>query len=552
VDSLRPRAEFASVLFERGPKAGQSAKVATWLAGVSLLVLLVACANVASLLLARAIQRRREVAVRIALGISRARLIRYLLAESLLLALAGGIVAAFVAQWAGTALHTLLLPNVEWSGTFTDTRVLVFTAIAALLAGLITGLTPALQHVTSDLTGALKSGGREGGLRRTRFRASLIALQGAISVVLLIGAGLFVRSLHNVRSLNLGFDADRLLHVGISLRGTSLDRLQQAALLDRVKDHAKTLPSVEGAAITISVPFWIRWGDAIVVPGIDRARLQSQYPLNGVSPEYFATAGTPIVRGRGFTPADDSSSAPVAIVSQVAAQSIWRGADPIGQCVKIGADTMPCRTVVGIAGDILRAYNEDPPPQIYLPVAQEQATMASLFVRTRGPAQTQTESVRRALQPLMPGTAYVTAKPVQEVVDPEIRPWRLGATMFTLFGALALVLAAVGLFSVISYNVSQRTHELGVRIALGAGAGDVLRLVLGEGMRITAIGTVLGVVIALAAGRYLAPLLHSVSPRDPLTFVIVVATLLAAALAATVLPARRASRVDPNVALRSD
>jgi predicted permease len=430
--------------------------------------------------------------------------------------------------------------------------VLAFTAVAALLAGLVTGLTPALQHVGSDLTGALKAGGREGGLRRTRFRASLIALQGAISVILLIGAGLFVRSLHNVRSLNLGFDADRLLHVGVSLRGTTLDRAQQAALLDRVKEHAKTLPNVEGASITISVPFWIRWGDAVSVPGIDPSRLLSQYPLNGVSPEYFATAGTPIARGRGFTPADDSGSVPVAVVSLAAARSIWGVTDPVGQCLKIGADTMPCRTVVGVAGDILRGYSEEPAPQIYLPVAQEQATMASLFVRTRGPAQAQMESVRRALQPLMPGTAYVTAKPVQDVVDPEVRPWQLGATMFTLFGALALVLAAVGLFSVISYNVSQRTHELGVRIALGAGAGDVLRLVLGEGMRITAIGTVMGVLIALAAGRYLAPLLHSVSPRDPLTIIIVVATLLAAAFVATVLPAMRASRVDPNVALRSD
>jgi len=220
--------------------------------------------------------------------------------------------------------------------------------------------------------------------------------------------------------------------------------------------------------------------------------------------------------------------------------------------VKIAADTMPCRAVVGIAGDILLHYNESPAPQIYLSLAQEQANMSGIFVRTRGPAEGAMESVRRSLQPLMPGTAYVDARLVQDFVDPEIRPWRLGATMFTLFGALALVLAAVGLFSVISYNVSQRTHELGVRIALGAGSGDVLRLVIREGLQITVIGTAIGVIVALATGRFLAPLLYSVSAKDPLTFAIVIVTLLAAALGATVMPALRASRVDPNVALRSD
>ena len=551
VDSLRPHAQLASVIFDRGPKARASAKVATWLGGVSLLVLLVACANVASLLLARAVQRRREVAVRIALGISRARLVRYLLAESLLLALAGGIVAVLVAQWAGSALHGLLLPNVEWSGTLTDSRVLIFTAAASLAAGLLTGLVPALQHVGTDVTGDLKSGGREGGLRRTRFRASLIALQGAVSVILLVGAGLFVRSLQNVRALDLGFDADRVFFAGLSMRGTTLDRAQQGALLERVKDHAKTLPNVETASVTVSVPFWLTWSEAMFVPGVDSSRLLDEYYLNAVSPEYFATMGTPVVRGRGFTSADDSISR-VVIVSQNVARSIWGPADPIGRCVKMGADTMPCSTVVGVAGDIIRTYAEGPSPQMYLPMTRAQATMAGIFVRTRGPANLAMESVRRGLQPLMPGTAYVEARSLQDLVDPEIRPWRLGATMFTLFGLLALLLAAIGLFSVITYNVSQRTHEMGVRIALGAGARDVLALVMREGLQITIVGIVVGVGVALATGRFLAPLLYSVSARDPLTFAVVVVTLLAAAVAATVMPALRASRVDPNVALRSD
>jgi predicted permease len=551
VDSLRPQAQFASVIFDRGPKARPSAKVATWLGGVSLLVLLVACANVASLLLARAIQRRREVAVRIALGISRSRLVRYLLAESLMLAIAGGVVAVLVAQWAGSALHTLLLPDTEWSGAMSDRRVLLFTALASLVAGLLTGLIPALQHVGADVTSDLKTGGREGGLRRTRFRSSLIALQGAVSVILLVGAGLFVRSLQNVRSLELGFDPERLMFVGLSMRGTTLDRPQQLALLRRVKDRAKELSTVETASITVSVPFWITWSSGIAVPGVDSARLSDEYFMNAVSPEYFATTGTPIVRGRAFSSADETG-APVIVVSRTAARSVWGDEDPIGRCVKLADDAVPCRAVVGIAADVLRGYSGGPAEQMYLPVTEEQAMMAGVFVRTRGPATLEAETIRRELQPLMPGTAYIETRPLQGFVDPETRPWRLGATMFTLFGALALVLAAIGLFSVISYNLAQRSHEMGVRIALGAGARDLLRLVLGEGLRITAVGLVLGVAVALATGRFLEPMLYSVSARDPLVFSIVVATLLLAAIAATVLPARRASRVDPNVALRAD
>ena len=552
VDSTRPSAQLASIIYDRGPKARAGAKVTTWLGGVSLLVLLVACANVASLLLARAIQRRREVAVRIALGVSRTRLIRYLLTESILLAAGGAVVAILIAQWAGGALHALLLPDVEWIDTLADRRVLLFTAAAALIAGLATGLAPALQHVGDDLTGALKSGGREGGFRRTRLRGSLIALQGAISVILLIGAGLFVRSLHNVRSIDIGFDADRLLYIDLSMRGITLETPRQLALLESVREGAKTLPGVEAAASTIAVPFWIAWSNGITAPGVDSTRLLDEYYINAVSPEYFETMGTPLVRGRAFTVADDSGGPRVAIVSQSMARGVWAGADPIGRCIRIAADTTPCYTVVGIVGDIVRGYDEGVAPHVYVSWAQRPSPGSGVFVRTRGSAADAMESIRRALQPLMPGTAYVEAYAVQDFVDPELRPWRLGATMFTLFGALALVLAAVGLFSVISYNVSQRTHELGVRIALGAGAGDVLRLVIREGLTITLIGTAIGVGIALLAGRFLAPLLFSVSARDPLTFAAVVVTLLVAALGATLMPALRASRVDPNVALRSD
>ncbi len=552
IDSIRPRVSLASIMYDRGPNARPSAKVAAWLGGVSVLVLLVACANVASLLLARAIGRRREIAVRIALGISRARLVRYLLTESVLLALAGGLVAILVAQGASKGLRTLVLPGIEWPNPLGDGRMMLFAGCAALLAGLVTGLTPALQHTGSDLTNALKAGGREGGVRRTRLRATLIALQGAISVILLIGAGLFVRSLHNVRSVELGFDVDRLLYVGFAMRGTTLDVPQQRALGDRVRALAKTLPAVETATATISVPFWISWSEDLFAPGIDPARLREPVYANGVTEEYFAATGTPLLRGRGILASDDSGSAPVAVISESVARDVWAGEDPLGRCVRVGADTMPCTTIVGIAGNIRRGYSEGPVRSIYFPHEQQGNSNASLFIRTRGSAEAAMESVRRSLQAVMPGTAYIDARPMQTIIDPEIRPWRLGAAMFTLFGVLALVLAAVGLFSVISYNVSQRTHELGVRIALGATSSNVLSLVIREGLRIAVIGTVIGVVIALAVGRFLTPLLYSVSAADPATFVIVVATLILVAGAASTAPARRAMRVDPTQALRGD
>ena len=552
LDSLRPRAEIASIILDRGPEARASAKVATWLGGVSLLVLLVACANVASLLLARALGRRREIAVRIALGVSRTRLVRYLLTESILLAMAGGIVAVVVAAMASTGLRALVLPGVDWPNPMADGRMLLFTGCAALLAGLVTGLTPALQHAGSDLTNALKAGGREGGVRRTRLRSSLIALQGAISVILLVGAGLFVRSLHNVREVNLGFDAGRLLFVNLELRGTQLAPDQQEALREQVRQLAMTLPQVEAASVTVDVPFAQRWSQDVFAPDVDPARTREAPGANAVSPEYFVTTGTPVLRGRGFLDSDVRGGALVAVVSESLARGLWDGDDAIGKCIRFGVETAPCRTVVGVVADTRRSFDEGPRPHIYLPSAQEAGPGLGLFVRTRGSADASLETVRRALQRAMPGTAYVEAVSMRSFVDPEIRPWELGAAMFTLFGVLALVLAAVGLFSVISYNVSQRTHELGVRIALGAGSRNVLSLVVREGLRIVAIGTAIGVVVALATGRFLAPLLYEVSERDPWTFALVVTTLIAVAAGASFIPARRATRVDPTQALRGE
>jgi putative ABC transport system permease protein len=552
VADSRPRAMFASILAERGPQAGAESRVATWLAGVALLVLLIACANVANLMLARSVQRRREVAVRMALGVSRGRLLAQLLVESLVLALAGGVVGVLLAHWGGGVLRAVMLPDVDFTGTAADPRVLAFTAVAAMLAGLLTGIAPALQLSRPDIAGAVKAGGREGTLHRSRLRSTLLVVQGAVSVVLLVGAALFVRSLHNARSLDLGFDPERVAYVGFSLRGTPLDSVARRALLARMVERAAALPNVESAARTVAVPYYRTWTSDIYVPGVDSMRLRDEYFMNAVSPAYFATVGTRIVRGRGISDADRAGSEPVAVVSQATAQAIWRGEEALGKCMRIGNDTMPCSTVVGVAEDIRRDFAEGPSRDIYLSSLQSRPGDGGLFVRTRGDARDHAAAIRAELQRLMPGTAFVTSEPLQDIVDPSLRAWQLGATMFTIFGVLALVVAAVGLYSVIAYGVAQRTHELGVRIALGAAGRDVVRLILGEGARVALLGILIGVGAALFAGRWVAPLLFEVSPRDPVIFVAIAAALFAIALVASWLPARRASRVDPNVALRAD
>ena len=548
----RPRAEFASILAERGPQAGAESRVATWLAGVALLVLLIACANVANLMLARSVQRRREVAVRIALGVSRGRLLMQLLIESVTLALAGGLAGVLLAHWGGGVLGALMLPDVEFTGTAFDGRVLAFTAVAASLAGLLTGLAPALQLSRPDIAASVKAGGREGTLHRSRLRNTLLVVQGAVSVVLLVGAALFVRSLQNARSTDLGFDPARVAYVGFSPRGTSLDSIARRTLLDRMAERAAALPMVEHAARTVTVPYYRTWTSDIYVPGVDSMRLKDDYFMNAVSEGYFETMGTRIVRGRGIGRADRGGGERVAVVSQAAAQSIWPGQEPLGKCVKIGRDTMPCSTVVGIAEDLRRDFAEGPSRDIYLSIGQQRGMDGGVFVRTRGDAREHAATLRREIQGLMPGNAFVRAEPLQDIVDPNLRSWQLGATMFTIFGGLALVVAAVGLYSVIAYGVAQRTHELGVRIALGAGGRDVVRMILGEGARVSAIGIVIGVGAALFAGKWIAPLLLGVSPRDPVTFAVIVAVLFVVALAASYVPALRASRVDPNVALRAD
>jgi putative ABC transport system permease protein len=550
----RPRALAASVLAERGPEASGTAKVAAWLSIVSFAVLLIACANVANLLLARALRRRREIAVRLSLGVSRARLFVQTLTESILLALLGGVAGVLVAQWGAAALRRGLLPDANAAPVITDWRTLGFAAVVTMTVGILVGLAPVLQSRRADLVEDLKSGAREGKFQRSRIRAALLVVQSALSVALLVAAGLFVQSLRNVRDVRLGYDVDPVLVVGWNLRGVQLDSVRMAELNARLLAAAASTPGVAHASLVKTVPFRGISSWPLFVAGIDSVDQLGEFDLNGVSPEYFATVGTRIVRGRGIESGDDARSRAVMVVDQSMAAVLWPGRDPIGQCVHVGAARAPCTYVVGVAEDVHTHTlgSEAGNYFYYLSAAQMSPDDVGLFVRPNGDAARYVEPLRRRLQRELPGAAYVVVDRLSDVIGSETRTWRVGAAVFTALGALAAVLAAIGLYGVIAYGVAQRTHELGVRLALGAARWSLVRLVVVDGVRFTLLGIVLGCAIALSASGRIAPLLFSEPPRDPLVYGAVTALLLVVAMLASAIPALRAASVDPKRALLAE
>ena len=560
--TARPRAIVGNILVERGPTATSTGKVATWLAGVSIIVLLVACTNVVNLLLARALRRRREIALRIALGVSRWRLATQLIIEALVLALAGGGLGLLLARWSAAALGATLLAQ-NTPARLVDGRALLFALLVSAIVGLLTALAPIFQTGRVDLASDLRAGGRGSGSQRSRAAQLLLVLQSALTVVLLVGAGLFVRSLRHVQALRLGYDVDPVLIVSLNMRGVELDSVATVELRHRLLRTAQVTPGVEHASLQAAIPFWSTWSAGLHVDGVDSLARFGSFDLNAVSADYFATMGTRIVRGRGITEADTRDAPPVTVVSQTMARTLWPGRDALGACVKIntrggGRDAfdpgpLPCTTVVGIAEDIhAQSLSDDPALYYYLPSAQFNPRCCGLLVRVRGDGRDQQETVRRALQREMPGASYVVVKPFSEIVGTQRRSWQLGATMFAVFGGLALVLGMAGLYGVLAYSVTQRTHEMGVRSALGARMPDIVSLVVRDGLRVVVAGLALGVVVSLWAGPFVASLLFDVSPSDPFVFVAVTVALVLAAIAASMVPALRASRVSPGIALRSE
>jgi len=542
------------------------AAVSKWLVGVALVVLLIACANVTNLQLARVMRRRREVAVRLALGVGRARLLRLLLTEGLLLACGGAAVSVAVAVGIAALVRRVLLPQVQWTSSPVDGRVLAATLAAGALAGVVVGLIPAWRASRANLTDDLKAGAREGGGRHARVRTGLTIAQAALSTMLLVGAGLFVLSVHRVRNVDLGLQPDRVLVVGIPVPGSdsrptlasfAAEKKREHVLYRHLLDKLRALPGVADASLDIGLPFQTAYGVNLRMPGRDSIpELPGGGPyISAVSDGYFATMGTRVLQGRAFTPDDREGTEPVAIVSQTMARTLWPGESALSHCLITGDDAADrCSRIVGVVADVHRYQISEPPAmQYYVPFGQESGIGGTyILVRPVGSPSAIAEPVRRLLAAAVPEAPYVRTQTLEDLVAPQYRSFDLGAAIFTLCGLLALIVAAVGLYSVMSYLVAQRRHEFGVRIALGARGTDMLRLVLGGGLTVAIAGVALGIAGALAAGGFLQPLLFETSAQDPRVYTIVGLTLVVIAALASLGPALRAGRVDPLDALRTE
>jgi predicted permease len=562
--SIREARSLVPVQEGGSPRMTSDAEVALWVGGLALAVLLVACANVANLLLARGLRRRRELALRLGLGAGRARLIRQMLVESMVLAAAGGIAALLVALWGGAAIRAFLLPGLPHSINLLEPRLLLFTAAVATLAGLLAGGAPAWQLSGADLAASLRSGGRDVTTTRGRLRSTLLSVQVALTLALLVGAGLFVRSLRNAETLDYGLDLQHLLIADLGVRSGAGRTFMlggeedpQSALYLRLLRHIQANPAVASAAASVGTPYYSSYSINLRVSGRDSLpTVGSSVPtLNAVSVDYFATAGIPIVRGRRFTDADEVRGAPrVAVVGRTFARLVWPDRNPLGQCLFLGGADSACVQVIGVAGDRRPGIREEPALAYYLPYGQHLVSppIDGLLIRTRAAAEEAQGEVRRALQSAEPDLPYVRVESLVDRLVPLWRPWRLGAAMFTGFGLLALVIAALGLYAVTAYSVTQRTQEIGVRMALGAQRRDVVWLAVWQALRATAIGAGAGLLAALLLSRVVRALLFQVQPADPATFVAGIGLLLVVAVAAAFVPARRAARVDPMEALRCE
>jgi predicted permease len=457
------------------------------------------------------------------------------------------------AQWGGAVLRAFFLPPDFAGSVLTDHRTLLLTGVTTVGAALLTGVAPAVDAARSSLSPSLTAAGRDTGLRSSPARAGLLVFQASLSVVLLVGAGLFVRSLQHVRALRLGFDVDPIVVVTDNSRGVEETKLEQLALENRLVETARSIPGVTGASIVSSIPFWGFEGQNLFVPGIDSVDLLGNFDLQAANPAYFRTMGTRLLRGRAFDDRDNATAPRVVVVSLGMASALWPGREPLGQCIRIKSADAPCATVIGVTEDLhLHTLTNRREYMYYVPIAQHGEPEGMLVVRVAGQSTDYVEIVRRRLQQEMPGKSYVTAEPFSDIVEPQMRAWQLGATMFVAFGTLALALAAIGLYSVIAYAVAQRRREIGVRMALGATRGRMVRLILHDGVRLVVLGVALGLVLALVASRAMAKLLFQEPATDPFVYVAVVGVLVAVAILATTLPALAAGRVDPNVVLRAE
>jgi macrolide transport system ATP-binding/permease protein len=523
---------------------------------VVVFVLLIACANVGNLLLVRSFARRHEMTVRLAIGAGRGRLLKQLLTEGLILSALGAASGLLVAYWCRHAL-VLLFParggvSMHLPGEI-DWRVLALSAGVCLITTLLLGLVPAMQTGKIDLAAALKSdsAGVVGSRERAWVRSGLVVVQVSLSFVLLVGAGLLLQSLQRIRNTSPGFSTRNVLDTGVNLVPAGYDAPRAQSFQDELLQRVKALPGVESAAFARMTP--LSYGSysetKIAVDGYQP--LPEEQPIveyNEVGPNYFVTMGIPLVSGREFTRADDEKAALVAVVNETMAAKYWRGKNPIGERVQVKGQWMQ---VAGVAKDSkYESVRETPKPFFYVPLRQNFSRGAGLFIRTPLSPETMATALAREVHALDGNLAIYEVITLQEQVDRSTSPQQVAVTLVGVLGGLALLLATIGLYGVMSYAVSQSTRELGLRMALGAGASSLLRLVLSRGLALTAGGVLLGATVALGLTRLLGNLLYKVSPRDPLAFGSALVVMTIAALAACFLPAWRATRTDPARALR--
>jgi predicted permease len=526
------------------------------------LVLLIACANVANLILARANGRRKEIATRAALGATRWRMMRQFLTESILLALSGGVVGLLFARWAAIGLMSIHVPTeipIRLFDLRMDWRIFGFSFLAALLTGVVAGLVPSLQASRTDLADVLKAGGRSGGGAAThhRFRDVLVVAQVAVSLLLLACAGFFIRSLQNSAHVDMGFRVDHtlMMTMDLGLQGYTEQRGQQ--FYKQLSERVSALPGVREAAVSSFIPMGYDNSLVNIFPEgqvvEDNSKTDTAFN-DMVQPTYFRTVGVPVIEGREFTDGDTAKSPKVAIVNEAFAKKIWPGQDPIGKVFRTEKNGPPIQ-VVGLTrtGKYLFLY-ESPQLYVYFPLAQRYNSGATLFVHSADDPGQLAASVREQISLMDSGLAVFDTQTMDTHVHygKPLLPARLGAMLVGAFGLLGFILASVGVYGVVAYSVSQRTQEIGIRTALGAQRSSILALVLRQGMTMAFVGTAIGIVLAFLLFRGLRTVLYGVQSTDLVTLSVVSALLLTVAFIASYVPALRATQVDPVIALREE
>jgi predicted permease len=530
---------------------------ATMLVAVGL-VLLIACANLANLLLAQAARREKEMTVRAALGAGRGRLLRQLLTESTILSLAGAVVGLVIAYWGRGVLWSYRPSFIEQNDVdlALDSHVLLFTLGIALITGALFGAAPAIKASSPDLADTLKAGGRGNsvGWRSNPVRSLLVVVETALALVALIGAGLFIRSQQNAQKIDPGFESEKLFMMAVDLGALHYKEGQAQQFYRSIVERASIAPGVESATIAANFPLGGGFSRTIFPEGQDEA---SGYrgtltTTNSVAPNYFDTLRIPLLEGRPFTDNDRMDTRLVAIVSEAMAKHFWPNERAVGKRFHFFGDAN-LREIVGVsANTVVGQIGEPAQPVAFLPMTQEYSPFATVQVRTKGEPESAIGTVRSVVQSLDTNLAITNVQTIREIMSQALWAPRMGAALLTLFGGLALLLAAVGVYGVLSYSVNQQRHEIGIRRALGAQEGDVMRLVAGQGMRLAVAGLALGLLLSGILARLMTSLLFGVSAMDPWTFLGVTTVLLIVALVACYIPARRALQVDPLVALRYD